>query len=164
MDNYSIEVFYSPILIEIYSTTVPIMLGINTISFICIFYVIVFHGQSLENYRWLLLNFFALSYLVDVVLAMEHQITFLPAIIFYFDGIIGRHMNAKLAISIFFSTIAIKLLGFLVIIIYRYANGISGKLQEFCAKPKNLLLIGVVQYLSGCSPFLVLFLDTEVCF
>ena len=141
------------------------MLGINTISFAFIFYAIVWHGQVLGNYRWLLLNFFVNSYLVDVLLAMVHLNLFLPASIYYLEGIVGRYLGVQIGLSIFLSTIAIKLLGFLVIIIYRHASLFVGKLEEFILEPRNLFFITcVVQYLVGFTPFIVMILDMEVRF
>jgi hypothetical protein len=141
------------------------MLGTNTISFAFIFYAIVWHGQILGNYRWLLLNFFVNSYLVDVLLAMVHLNLFLPASIYYLEGIVGSHLGVKLGLSIFLTTIAIKLLGFLIIIMYRHASIFVGKLQEFILEPRNLFfIICVVQYIVGFTPFIVMILDMEVRF
>jgi hypothetical protein len=90
MLDYPLEVFYSPTLVQIYSNAILIMVGVNTISLSCMTYIIVYHGKVLEMYRWLLLSSYIMSYIIDVGLALGHIVVFLPATIFYFDGIIEQ--------------------------------------------------------------------------
>ena len=163
MLNYSLEVFYSPTLLQIYYTTVLIMFVINTVLFLFISYAIIFHGMILEVYRWLLLIIFILSYMIDFVLASGHFVLLLPATIVYFDGIIGRFFDAKLMISILVSLISMKLCTLLFTLIYRYAMTTLGRLQDFFQTPNNLWRSFLVFMLLGCSPMVLLILDTEVC-
>jgi hypothetical protein len=163
MLNYSLEVFYSPTLLQLYYMTVLIMFVVNTVLFVFISYAIIFHGMILEVYRWLLLIIFILSYIIDFVLASAHFVPLLPPIIIYFDGIIGRFFDTKLMAGVLLSTIALKFVVILVVIMYRYSMTTTGRLQEFFQTPTNLWGISLAHMFLGCSPMLILILDTEVC-
>ena len=98
-----------------------------------------------------------------VLAASGHFTPLLPALIIYFDSIIGRFVDAKLMLCIFLSIVAIKLLALLVVIMYRYSMTTTGRLQQFFQTPTNLWRTLLVHMFFGCSPMLILILDTEVC-
>src|SRR5262245_11011866 len=138
MLNYSLDVYYSETLLYIYTKTITVMIGVNFLSLLIMVYVIIRHGKSLGVYRWLLLISFLLSYMLDVLLSLEHIVPLLPATIIYFDGLIGRYFGSKFLLSVLFSVVAIKLLMLCVILLYRYAMTFPGKFQDFMSKNKNL--------------------------
>ena len=70
MLDYPLSVFHSETLLQIYSKTITVMVGVNFVSLLLMNYVIIIHGKVLQTYRWLLLLSFFISYSVDVVLAL----------------------------------------------------------------------------------------------
>src|SRR6185437_1969750 len=95
MLNYSLEVFYSPLLIDIYTKMVVIMAVFSTIFYLFILYAIVIHGHDLGIYRWLMLASFTISYVIDLSFAFGHFVVYLPALIFNVEGIIGHYFGTK---------------------------------------------------------------------
>jgi hypothetical protein len=164
MLDYPLEVFSSPVLIQIYSHVVVIMVGVNTISLSCMTYIIAYHGKILDTYRWLLLISYYMSYIVDLILALGHIVQFLPATIFYFDGIIGKYFDSKILLCVVFCAIEMKLLMMVCITLYRFANSTFGPLQEFFSVPRNLILVFGVHTVLGFSPMFLLLLKNRVRF
>ena len=137
MLNYSLEVFDAPDLLQIYSNTAKIMLCFNSLSFLYMIYVIVFHAGALGEYKWLILTSIVLSYSVDLFMTLAHLVDYLPAYLFYFDGILGKFISGRVLVTVYVDIIGIKLSFIEFLIFFRYARCIPGKLQVFIENPKN---------------------------
>src|SRR3569833_214825 len=95
MLNYSLEVFYSPLLIDIYAKMAVIMAIFSTIFYLFILYAIVVHGHVLGIYRWFMLASFTLSYVIDVFMALGHPVVYFPALVFNLEGISAHYFGTK---------------------------------------------------------------------
>src|SRR4051812_33256296 len=110
MLNYSLEVFYSPLLIDIYAKMVVIMAIFSTIFYLFILYAIIAHGHVLGIYRWFMLASFTFSYVIDVSMAFGHPIVYFPALVFNVEGISAHYFGTKNVIINGFIFIAEKIL------------------------------------------------------
>ena len=161
MLNYSLEVFYSPLLIDIYTKMVVIMAVFSTIFYLFILYAIVVHAHDLGIYRWLMLSSFTLSYVIDVSIAFGHPVIYLPALVFNVEGISAHYFGTKNVIIYDFIFVAEKIFSVALLNMYRFANCIPGRLQNFMEDRKNLLLLVVLCFLVGCVPILLVFVDFQ---
>lgn len=162
MLNYSLNVFYYPITVDLYARVSPIMFSMNTISFAVMMYVIFFNGKSLKMYRYMLMLCFMSVYTMDFVLTTGHIVQFLPAIVGYFDGILGRIVDAKTLFIVLIVTITMKMLTFCFLVVYRYAMGVPGRLQNFLKNRKYLIRAYSATMLICFLPLLFAFVPLEV--
>lgn len=160
--NYSLSIFHSPFLLELYTKTVTIMLFFNSFSFFFMSYAIIQQGKTLKYYRWLLLLNFFLSYLLDLSLFLIHPVQFFPALVFYFDGILGNLLDPRLSMAFLYIAISLKMLSIACLMSYRFAMSNPGKLQEILNKPKYLLLFVISYHSIGFTPLFDLLVEFEV--
>lgn len=165
MLNYSLDVFYCPIICEIYSNVILITLVFNTIAFLFMLYAIIFKATTLGIYRWLLLKSFVLGYTVDLVICLVHLTFFLPAIIFQVDGLLKYTFGAKASFLLMLTVACFKMGSILYLVIYRCAMCFPGRFQELLKKTRYLLFSLIILYSGISVPLIGLtFVDFYVWF
>lgn len=131
MIDYPLEVLNPISFISSYTFVVQVMIFVNTFSLLFMLYIVTFYGKNMSFYPWLLFAGFTAGYLLDLLLFTGHLIQFLPLTLFYFDGILGKHIGSKFMLCLMFCFLIIKLLMLNLILLYRYSMSVGGKMQEF---------------------------------
>jgi hypothetical protein len=102
--------------------------------------------------------------ILGAILTAGHLVQLLPAILGYFDGFLGNFIDSKTLFIILVIAISLKNLTFCFLVIYRYAMGVPGKLQDFLLEKKNLYFAYFGTISISFFPLLIFFVPLEVSF
>lgn len=85
--NYSLDAFFNPTIIEIQKVVLDSMLVLSTLLFPLLIYLLIFRSSRLEFYRYLLLFNVISDYSSDVALTLIQPVFLFSSLAWYANGV-----------------------------------------------------------------------------
>jgi hypothetical protein len=85
--NYSLEAFFNPTIIEVQKIVLDAMFVLSSLLFPLLVYLLLFRSNRLEFYKYLLLFNVISDYLSDLALTLIQPVFLFPSLAWYANGV-----------------------------------------------------------------------------